>query len=153
MGKVIILPNETLVALQLFTSYPIADKSERMHWRATKIQPADTEVLEKSNVYCLAREQLHIGRDHNHTFLLKIISKKRKIFASRTQSVIEDMKEMSLRGEMLKTNAKNVLMVKYDFHLSLRCFWLILNGALLQDRWGNRPHRFRRQNTRFRSNN
>lgn len=43
-----------------------------------------------------------------------------------TWSLVKDIKEMSLRGEMLRMYMENVLMVKSDFWLSLRDFWLIL---------------------------
>lgn len=51
-----VILNETLAALQLFSRHLFVDKSERMQRRATKIQPADTEILVKPNVYHLARE-------------------------------------------------------------------------------------------------
>lgn len=67
--------NGSLAALQLFSEHLFADKSETMQRRAAKIKSADTEILKNSNVYSLAREQLHLGRDHNHTFMFKIIKK------------------------------------------------------------------------------
>lgn len=79
--------NGTLVALQLFSGHLFADKSERMQRRATKTQPADIEILKKSNVYNLAREQLCLGRNHNHAFMFKIINKiVRYLPAGHTQS-------------------------------------------------------------------
>lgn len=50
-----------------------------------------------------------------------------------TGSLVKDIEEMSLRGEKLRTYMENVLLVKSDFYLLLRYFWLILSRAPLQD--------------------